>query len=54
MFSGHDYQEEAEQRPRRMVVGDIYPCATPQMKRQDDLRKIWMWYAAQASGEGIK
>lgn len=34
--------------PRPMVVGDIYPCHTLQMKRQDDFRKVWMWYAAQS------
>lgn len=33
---------------RSMLVGDIYPCHTPQMKRNDDFRKIWMWYASQS------
>jgi hypothetical protein len=37
---------------RPMVVGDIYPCHTTIMARGDDLRKIWMWYASQASGSG--
>lgn len=39
--------------PRPMVVGDLYLCHTPIMARNDDFRKIWMWYASQSDASDV-
>lgn len=39
---------------RPMVFGDIFLCYTPSMRRWDDLRKAWIWYASQSDAEVAK